>query len=450
MDLFSIEYAGQSNLLEAHELITKAIKIKSRLSFNMFLSVELEVIINSLYMQRKSIVAILKDEKLKKELHRCMHYSQNELPYICKKLDVDVHVVGPYLKALKRFKKKFPRWQNLLLAFSEKSLSQSSSEFAAYYKTNIMKGKKLLNLTGGLGTDDLLLSSYFNEIISIDKDENLNEMCIWNMEILGINNVSRLTYKTETYLFEKNISSFDLIYLDPDRRVGDKKAIILEDYSPNIFQLMPYFIQNKKVTWLKLSPLIDLDYLVQKFGSYLEQFHLVGIKGEVKEILIKLNFQNDTDIKKLFLIQSSSYAQNNDFFFEEYTWPPHRVKIQKSEPQKFIYKPNSLLIKSKYADSLAVKNNLSGLAITPSLYTSDEQKKIQNFIGYSRLAVFTKWKMGLKFLAENTIGELVFFGFSKNEKKQIQSKFLMKSNNKTIYYLAKTGVTRIMVVLEKL
>ena len=57
---------------------------------------------------------------------------------------------------------------------------------------------------------------------------------------------------------------------------------------------------------------------------------------------------------------------------------------------------------------------------------------------------------GLKFLAENTIGELVFFGFSKNEKKQIQSKFLMKSNNKTIYYLAKTGVTRIMVVLEKL
>ena len=56
MDLFSIEYTGQSNLLEAHEHITKAIKIKSRLSFNMFLSVKLEVIINSLYMQENDIV----------------------------------------------------------------------------------------------------------------------------------------------------------------------------------------------------------------------------------------------------------------------------------------------------------------------------------------------------------------------------------------------------------
>ena len=61
------------------------------------------------------------------------------------------------IEAKSKSKEKLPNWfEALNILFPSKiSVEQTSSEKTASYKSEIVSGKKLIDLTGGFGVDDL-------------------------------------------------------------------------------------------------------------------------------------------------------------------------------------------------------------------------------------------------------------------------------------------------------
>ena len=66
------------------------------------------------------------------------------------------------IQAKKKCKKKLPIWFDTLGVYfpNKLNIEQTSSEISASYKSNLIEGKTLLDLTGGFGVD----SFYFSKL----------------------------------------------------------------------------------------------------------------------------------------------------------------------------------------------------------------------------------------------------------------------------------------------
>jgi hypothetical protein len=205
------------------------------------------------------------------------------------------------LKLYPKARYKLPSFTNALCWFTAKSYEQCSSEAAAKLKSSLFKGGKLLDLSGGLGVDDVYFSESFKEVISLDPDENLNILTEVNFKKLQKFNITRLSETAESFL-ETNNLRFSLIYLDADRRTSNQKSKLLETGSPDFFTLEKKLYEFTDEILLKLSPLIDIDYCLENLRN-IKQIFIVSVDDEVKEVLCYLskNYQNDVLISNYFL-----------------------------------------------------------------------------------------------------------------------------------------------------
>ncbi len=148
------------------------------------------------------------------------------------------------------------------------NLEQSSSEKTALYKSEILSGNTFIDLTSGFGIDAYYLSQNFDDITLIEQNTELLEIVEHNWNILG-RRAKFINRKLEDFLAE-NKENFDVIYLDPARRDQNKnKVFLLEDLSPNILEIQKKLQSISSLVVIKLSPLIDLKYLI----SVLQVFH---------------------------------------------------------------------------------------------------------------------------------------------------------------------------------
>jgi hypothetical protein len=79
---------------------------------------------------------------------------------------------------------KLPVFTSKFCYLTSKSYEQSSSEATADYKASMFKGNTLIDLTGGLGIDDIAFSRSFNRVISVDSDKELNKLAEVNFRKL--------------------------------------------------------------------------------------------------------------------------------------------------------------------------------------------------------------------------------------------------------------------------
>src|SRR5690606_34041517 len=89
----------------------------------------------------------------------------------------------------------------------------------------------------------------------------------------------------ETYFEENSNLKWDVIYLDPSRRMGSQRKVILEDLEPNILIWMDSFFARAETVMIKLSPLLDLKSTIDKIPQ-IQEIHIVALKNEVKELLL--------------------------------------------------------------------------------------------------------------------------------------------------------------------
>jgi hypothetical protein len=95
------------------------------------------------------------------------------------------------IEAKKKCDTKLPIWfKTTGIYYPDKlNIEQTSSEITAQYKANLVNGKSMIDLTGGLGVDSYFFSKKMEQVVHCELDKNLSEIAEYNYDILGVKNI---------------------------------------------------------------------------------------------------------------------------------------------------------------------------------------------------------------------------------------------------------------------
>lgn len=287
--------------------------------------------------------------------------------------EVSMQQIVQQIKGKQVAQKKFPfLLQEGVIFPPQLNLEQASSEKTALYKSEILKGKKFIDLTSGFGIDAFYLSKNFDEVTLVEQNAELLEIVENNWTILG-RKAQFINQKLEDFLNE-NEEEFDIIYLDPARRDNNKnKVFLLEDLSPNILEIQDKLLSISDEVVIKLSPLIDLKYLVSVLQN-ISRIDIIALKNDVKEVVVFLSGKTSEQI-----ICNCVNLESEEPAFTFKFWEEENAHAEYAEPEKFIYIPNNSILKAGVFNLISERFNVKKLHPNTHLYTSSE--KIETFPG---------------------------------------------------------------------
>jgi hypothetical protein len=138
---------------------------------------------------------------------------------------------------------------------------------------------------------------------------------------------------------------------------------MLKDCLPNVPDSLDFYFNFTNAILLKTAPILDLTAGLLEL-SYVKKIHIVAVENEVKELLweIEKNYFGSPLIKTVNLSKNgSSYV---DFVFDTET------NSNFSMPKKFLYEPNSAIMKSGLTAKICSLYNVEKLHLHSHLFTS--------------------------------------------------------------------------------
>ncbi|MGB3586935.1 MAG: hypothetical protein WBA23_10365 [Tunicatimonas sp.] len=288
--------------------------------------------------------------------------------------DIPIQLVAQQIQARKKAKGKLPEWYQTkgIIFPSQLAMEQCSSEATAKYKSSLVSGKTMVDLTGGAGVDTYYLSQSFKQADYVEQNPQLAAIEQHNFSQLGTSSVQ--THVSDAATFLSSVNSVDLIYLDPARRNdANQKVFRLSDCSPDVTQLLPYLLKKAKQVMVKTSPMLDINQAAEDLGSVVE-IHVVAVNNECKEVLYLLS-ATAKELPKITATDITSGIAPLVFTRQEEA----EATIAFAEPQRFIYEPNAAILKAGAFRMIAQQWNLAKLHPNTHLYTSE--KLVADFPG---------------------------------------------------------------------
>ena len=247
------------------------------------------------------------------------------------------------------------------------SVEQTSSEKTALYKSKIVFGDTLIDLTGGFGVDCFYYSMRIKKVIHCEIDTELSAIVSHNFKQFGIENVKCIAGDGFEILSNLN-EKLDWIYIDPSRRNDQKgKVFMLKDCLPNVPELLSFYFSKADNILIKTAPILDISAGLSELTN-VKCLHIIAIDNEVKELLWELNidFIGNPEIKTINIVNQKLETFNFELNLT--------VELPFYElPKKYLYEPNSAIMKSGGFDEIGIQYSLSKLHSHSHLYTSDER-----------------------------------------------------------------------------
>ena len=287
---------------------------------------------------------------------------------------VPFHWIAQQILGRQKIKTKIPEWyecENIIYPV-KLSLEQSSSQKTAEYKASLVSGNSFIDLTTGMGVDSWALSKSFINGISLEQNEELSEITSHNLKVLGCNQVEVVNQLAEEFL-NSSEENFDLIYLDPARRVETKKVFLLEDCVPNIVELLPELKKRSKAILIKTSPLMDIHQSIKELPGVTD-VHVVSVNNDCKEVLYHLS-GNEKTLEIHTVNFKNEEVEKLDFNFDEEA----NSEVKCGQVQSYLYEPNSAILKAGAFKSIAPKLGVIKLHPNTHLYSSEHL--VPNFPG---------------------------------------------------------------------
>ncbi len=284
------------------------------------------------------------------------------------------------IQALQKIRSKIPSWYRPGMEFPLAiSLEQASSERTARFKTSLFSGKKMADLTGGLGVDSFFFSQQFKSLTYVEQNAELLAAAKNNFAQLGAANVQFEHRSAEDFL-EKTDQEFDLIYLDPARRdVRKGKVFQLADCSPDVLKIKDLMLKKSPHVLLKTAPLLDLKLAAGQLGQ-VSKIWVVASEGDCREVLYLL--EREAKPMDEIPIEAVSLESRPIRFLKPYrsesqtfcfSWTEEQQSVAAfSTPQNFLYEPNPAILKAGAFRSFAQRFGLEKLHANTHLYTSME------------------------------------------------------------------------------
>jgi 16S rRNA G966 N2-methylase RsmD len=283
--------------------------------------------------------------------------------------DVNMRYVAAQIMALQKVKDKIPSWYSPALYFPfALSIEQASSEATACFKASLFQGKKMIDLTGGMGIDAFFWSKSFEKVTYLEQNEELAAATKQNFETLKAINIETFAISAENFL-EKNNEKFDLIYLDPARRDDQKrKVFLLEDCQPDIVDLKEMLLQRSAKILVKTAPLLDLKSAMLSL-KYVTQIWVIAVKNECKEVLYLL--ENQSIPIENVPIHAVSLGTETKVFTTTIQTESEAIS-DFSAPLQYLYEPDASLLKAGAFKSFGAQFGLKKLNLHTHLFTSEE------------------------------------------------------------------------------
>lgn len=280
--------------------------------------------------------------------------------------NISVQELANQIVAKQKSEKKLPTWfsKDNIYYPSKISIEQSSSEITAEYKSKIVFGNSILDITGGFGVDCFYFSKNFKEVIHCEINKQLSDIVKYNYQQLEVKNIA--TVSDDGIKFLKNSSQkFDCIYIDPSRRNDVKgKVFLLKDCLPNVPENIDFLFSKSNQILIKNSPILDITSAINEL-KFVKEVHVIAVNNEVKELLFLLEKKYQNAIK----IRTQNFGKNNvqSFSFQYQS----EIESEYSEPLSYLYEPNSAILKSGGFHQISHQLNISKIQQHSHLYTSE-------------------------------------------------------------------------------
>jgi hypothetical protein len=282
--------------------------------------------------------------------------------------DVEWIAILNQLEAKAKAKEKLPTWFNTdgILYPAKISIEQTSSERTAKYKTSLVSGTSLIDLTGGFGVDAFYFAKKLEQVAHCEINENLSTIVKHNYKQLKTNNVSCYHGDSFDTLVRLN-KKWDWIYIDPSRRNDAKgKVFLLKDCLPNVPANLDSYFKYTDAILIKTAPLLDLTAGLSEL-QHVKTIHIVALENEVKELLWELH----KDYSGLISVKAVNLVKEMTETFE-FTLNQSEQAATYGPPQNYLYEPNSAIMKSGGFDAVSTTYKINKLHQHSHLYTSDE------------------------------------------------------------------------------
>ena len=308
---------------------------------------------------------------------------------------VNLPLCAKCIQARQKMKIKAPLWwENLSLAYPfSVSVEQGSSQATALLKQRIIKelfnnlpqidthcnntpdrntscGIITADLTGGMGIDSYFISQIASKHYYFERTAELCEATEYNFTQLGATNIivsnRDVTADGCAVLKELAHKEISLVYIDPARRTatGDK-AILLQDYEPNVIDLQEYLFAISRFVLIKVSPMADIK-LNLKHLPKTSAVYIVTVDNECKELLCLLDREHSGAEPLINVVQKGNVT----------------IKISEEESAtatytstlgKYLYEPGKGMLKAGAYKLISERYGCQKLAVSTHLYTSDTE-----------------------------------------------------------------------------
>ncbi len=267
----------------------------------------------------------------------------------------------------KKSNQKLPTWFATEGIYYPASISieQTSSETTAKYKSELISGTSLIDLTGGFGVDDYYFSKKFEQVIHCEKNVALSEMVQHNYGVLNAKNITCLAQNSTDVLGQSD-TTFDWIYIDPSRRSDVKgKVFLLKDCLPNVPENLEFYFTKSNSILIKTAPILDITAGCMELEN-IKAIHIVAVDNEVKELLWILEKDYSGEIEIHAVNIQKEKTDTNTFILGEHS--PANFGL----PKQFLYEPNAPLLKSGGVDYLCDALHITKLHPHSHLFTHIE------------------------------------------------------------------------------
>lgn len=285
------------------------------------------------------------------------------------KTEFDLKFAVQQIQARQKAKNKIPSWATnpSLLFPASISMEQASSEDTAIFKADLVRGKSMIDLTGGLGVDTFFLAQNFEKAIYCERIEELANLSEHNFKQLS-NDKFTVIHGDSLDFLSKSQKKFDLIYVDPARRGGqNQKLYKLADCEPNVVQHWGLLTSKAKTMLIKASPMLDIKQALIEIPE-IRQVWVIAVRNEVKEVLLK--WQQEPKVERRKIIAVDLYPDGK----REFSFTFEAEEITESvfgAAENYLIEPNSSILKAGAFKLFGQQFGLKKLHPNSHLYTCE-------------------------------------------------------------------------------
>lgn len=345
------------------------------------------------------------------------NYSINQISKLIKDhRDMPIRELLTQMKLQQQASKRINNSKQFI--FTSKGVQQSSSTaLAQYHAEKISEYTRIADLCCGNGIDLHHIAAGKQQVWAIDLDEETLLAAQYNNK--NYNNINYLQIKAQEFN-----QAVDAIFIDPDRRAGNRRLVEAEDLSPGLSEVLSLSKITPNIL-IKLSPAMNykkLEIPVEHSWEFISE------NGELKEILLCLGKFVNSGKRSVLLPKHKILDENLQ-------------KIEIAGVQDFIMEPDVSIIRAGLVQDLGYLIKAQLLDQYLALLSSD-QKVISEYTKTYRVVDqmnFNRKKLQ-KYLREKQIGNLVIKtrGFSQSVE-EFRKKLKLKGDNSALIFILRIG-----------